>query len=795
MVESNNILTVSYGTFSCTLEGFDDSFGTMKAIAEYFRDLAADDRYFGAEPPTPDVQMLAKIAEREITRRVEARTEDGGIVLRAETALAPAMPTAPNVQDPVELAAASVAPQVAPAGQETAAAPTEILAQPTVQDVTPNSSVLTFEDMAVEPTKSTPDSESVAAKLARIRAVVGKVEDENDNVEFVQNAMNSSVPEVADQTVTTAQKVEVQSAQPATVPDDEIYEDDAQADATDEKPLIEAETDITLPDVQADRSQEPSDDTLMAIDGVMPQSTQQGAETASESLDDGFEELGADGDDDENAMAAIMQQVGNNADGSEDEQSVEPEEVDEVDEVEEIILKDVSQPADGDGTNALLARLQGMAAAAMSAEMADEETPQDVAPANPARIIRVKSGGEVVVEPKSEADEEAQATAKQYSQGDEALSEQDLQNDDLKISESEDDTETNILAALSDAGDELDEYVGDYESSLSDADESDLQNELADLQNEYHAQNDAAFEADLYNEPQDTPEVLDEDDEQDTPEAVDEVDEQDTPEAVDEVDEQDEVNPDEEPQGKREPQSLPEANDTVMTTLMTEADEQLNEPEGNRRRNAIAQLKAAVAATEAARQLGEEKATPEEVESPFRLDLAEKKAEDKPARLGRPGRPGRPTGDTAQERPSRPDRSKIAPLKLVASQRIDGPDDVQEVAASTGPIAPRRVASTTDISPADVDSFAAFAKEMGASELPDLLEAAAAYTAFVEGEEDFSRPQIMKKVQLTTEEAISREDGLRHFGALLREGRISKVRGGRFQVAEDSRFNPDVKSA
>ena len=134
-----------------------------------------------------------------------------------------------------------------------------------------------------------------------------------------------------------------------------------------------------------------------------------------------------------------------------------------------------------------------------------------------------------------------------------------------------------------------------------------------------------------------------------------------------------------------------------------------------------------------------------------------------------------------------PVEDSAAPLRLVASQRVDA-EPAQEEA-----VRPRRVspADIQSFEPTEQSDFVAYAEEVGATELPDILEAAASYLTYVEGRRRFSRPMLMRLAYQLGPDRFQREAGLRSFGQLLRDKKIEKIAGGRFTAAETIRFKPE----
>jgi len=249
-----------------------------------------------------------------------------------------------------------------------------------------------------------------------------------------------------------------------------------------------------------------------------------------------------------------------------------------------------------------------------------------------------------------------------------------------------------------------------------------------------------------------------------------------------------------------------EIEEDTTSRILDATNTQLEAAEGTRRRSAISHLRAAVAATVADRLLrGGKSADKEDEAEPYREDLAEVM------------QPGKAAASDGAPLP--------APLVLVSEQRIDTAASDQEEAPEVAEQAPEEAVEVTPIRPrrihrsavavreseeetfavseseeqkllAESSSFSEFAERMGATELPDLLEAAAAYTAYVEGRPHFSRPQIMRRVaKLSADDGFNREDGLRSFGQLLRQGKIQKIKRGQFVIAETTRFKPESRFA
>nr|WP_286780098.1 hypothetical protein [Sulfitobacter sp. UBA4523] len=730
-MNNNKILTVSYGTFSCTLEGFDDSFGTMKAIAEYFRDLSSEDRYFGAEPAQPDAEMLAHIAQKEISRRVEARQQDGQIVLSAQTPEEPAAPAQPApAPEAAETPKAPAAPQ--PQVSSTAAGPSVV--STSFAPRRPKEISAYYDAYRINALKSA-EPEAAPAPQAEAAAL----RDEVVSRDVAAPKPEATQAEAAPASAAPAPEVDIVPGQP---------DEDVEAFFAD-SPRNEVTVDEQDAEIQPVAAP--------VVDSIAAKLQRIRAVVANQ-----------------DAPAAPQPQV------FDDEDTIDAE--DSTDDVIADAINDIQGALDADDTVEDIAQSSDLEAEAeedVAAAQESEEQHEDVA----ADEVEEADAAQVDADETGEAKEDTAPRGRVLK-----VKRADI---DRAIAEGElEEVEEDAPAVLEEPEKPALRIQRDPESTLSDEDEEDLARELAELE----ATLSSAAADTLTDAPEDAEEaVADEDDapeeetaEEDSQEDTAQEETQDIDVSEDDAEEaQAEVQADtaaepeaEAPKAAPQRRSLPTLDADSgpdMNRLLAETDNQMDEPEAATRRDAITHLRAAVAAKKADMALGAPDAAERE-NNAYRSDLAE---------VVKPRRPASTTART--ERPAEP---RPAPLKLVAAQRIDT-DQPRNVA----PVRPRRVAAVAPAPVPQAGGFAEFAEEMGATQLPDLLEAAAAYMAFVEGMDDFSRPQLMNTVRQGGAEDFSREEGLRSFGQLLRTGKLQKLEGGRFKASEQIGFQPDARAA
>ncbi|PQV58943.1 hypothetical protein LX70_00762 [Defluviimonas denitrificans] len=774
MVGASKILTVSYGTFSCTLEGFDEPFSTMKAIAEYFRDLAADDRYFGAVPPTPDAEMLHRIAEREINRRVEARVSEDGIVLRPEGMQAAPLPVA----EP-----APVAPAPAPA--PVAEAP----ARPSV-------------------------AESVAAKLARIRAVVNDApvataaavavpyeEDEaTDEVPSADDAAETDFGFTLDYGDMPGLKAE--DAAPEEVAEADTAEDDAAlsnvmaAVETEETPVEEAVAEAE------DELAEPQDDEAgIAAFAVTEETVTEDAVAEDAVAEDAVAE---DAVADESAdVEALIGALAAEEEVAEVEAPVEEIETEE--EVEEIEAEE--EVAEVEAPVAEVEEIEDEEDTAEFDADEDEDALEAFAEDEDIAALEALDG----IEDEDEADAEAEAMVA-FDDPTEGLDDEAYEDEaDEEMAEDETPRASATVLRLSRA-DEADDHAYDDDAYDDDLDGTEDEAEAAFALSEDTPVEDrtaalmAALSGDDYDDEfEDNAAATEEDDNAILAQIGAAIGETGLPEDEEQellrdlADATRELRRDNQ-EGRAILEGGSDDEDASVERLMEEAKSKLEGVENRRRFSAIAHLKAAVAATVADRKMKSNDAGVGAASEA--ADHTERYRDD----LSKAVRPRRPAADSlpTTQRPTM--ATRMAPLVLVSEQRVDTAEEGRGEAAV---VRPRRVRATVMestveadqddaedmiVNPEDARSFAEFAERLGASNLPELLEAAAAYTATVEGVEHFSRPHIIRKViGMADEEDYSREDSLRSFGMLLRQGKIQKVSRGQFTLTDASRYMTEAR--
>ncbi len=949
MIGASKILTVSYGTFSCTLEGFEEPFSTMKAIAEYFRDLAADDRYFGAEPPTPDAEMLHRIAEREIQRRVEAKINENGVILRAHDIGSPAL-------EPAASSAVGSAVSTQPAhalatrmdrqspGAAEIAVPMQAVAPPraAVIEASPAAAAPAELDAAEMATAnlavaSVVLENSAATKLARLRHAVeqarveGLGKSRSDTAQVFTDVLYTEDLLAEDET----EAASLDLAPPGLASLDLASLDLASLDlaSLDMPPVAAEPADAVTTEAEAalDDQADPDDAALadlMALDGAasdMPEISDAAAATpdaaamiAAPEVDlSWIADLEPLASEPQGTAAEMIAEASGLASETladvADEPAVQlPVDIAEIStelhtaELEEAGLRDMlgrfaAQPtpatdeaaeapteaaasADLSATvladmfaenaqEAATAQLLAQYGTAMDAEATEATEAADIAADTAAsQAAAAPDAGDTDFEeeattaisqqvyddwaalehrndthtdaPASAVSDPAAEAAPAPANSDQPQAEPTLRprarvikvrrDPPAPVTAAPDDLAGIDIAeevAMADLPDQGPNQVAASagvedpilagimasmaETSLSSEDQQDLLSELADVARELGGNQTAADAVALADTPEDSspdssPDFgahdaissLMHEAQADEPAAtaMDGAETMDPAAMASLASEKDAAQEQRSSEGRALLEASTEGREDAISRLFEQTNSELEGTENRRRLSAIVHLKAAVAANEAEKDFnpaGLATGVPSEMER-YRDDLA---------MVVRPRRP-ETTGRSAR-RPA-PTLERMPPLVLVSEQRIDRPTGGGDASM----VRPRRVMASALVDEDDLDdeddlelsaedqdsimadskSFAEFAERIGADSLADLLEAAAAYAATVEGRPSFSRPQIMKRVQgFGPEDQFSREEGLRSFGMLLRQGKIQKVRRGQFAIAKTSRFIADPR--
>jgi hypothetical protein len=728
MVGPNKILTVSYGTFSCTLEGFDEPFDTMKAIAEYFRDLASEDRYFGAEPPQPDAEMLHRIAEREIQRRVEARVQDHGVVLRAQIEAEPA----PAVR--VDLGARPAAAPASPlAAQPTQPLADEAEAASAISERLQRIRAAVARGAAVAPQPAEAEAARLAAERmaaeaaeqARIEAEaeMARIEAERRDFEAAEHARLAAEVEAREQAAEAARLAAEVEAEAARIEAARI-----EAEAAEEARLV-AEAEAEAARIEAARIE------AEAAEIAAAEQARLAAEVEAE--------------------AARIEAARIEAEAAEQARI-------EAEEAAEQARRDAEVEVSQAEPEILPAAPEGQPAAEAP------RTPRRIVVVRPARPAAAVAPVEAEAAPQPVVTQDWAAQAFQpapqpplaepaeLSPAAEAPVHDDPVHDDLA-----DEDDARPVAAQATAQPDAD---------LPDEDEDDAEEQRRWA--EAAARIAAAAEAPAAPAAPE-PEAQPADERPDAAALAALVESQ------------------------RQAILREVTGEQAVARLISRTEAQLSDADAQRRLSTISHLKAAVLATRA-----EQEATGEiPGQAAEAADLARYRADLEREVRGaaadpesdQPRRPVR----TVAGRSERPAAAQ-APLVLVSEQRIDRP-------ATGETVMPRRVASDPTALDELFDeaapiraplgkAFTDFVAPMQLTTVAEMTEAAAAYITYVTGQEDFARPTVMKLV-MSTEAPMtrSRENLLRAFGMLMRQGVLRRSRRGQFELAEDSSFGDKAR--